>query len=117
MKPFELDPTSFSTPTEDEQDHSTRFLAVSEMSRITSGLVDDSGHVVTRAWDDDDDDDDDHDDDDDMMIMSFFFRSFFCSRLGGHVFNSELEELRDLFLLLAERERTPQFQISTVYLE
>lgn len=111
LKPFELDPTSFSTPTEDEQDHSTRFLAVSEMSRITSGLVDDSGHVVTRAWDDDDDD---------MMIMSFFlffFRSFFCSRLGGHVFNSELEELRDLFLLLAERERTPQFQISTVYLE
>ena len=110
LKPFELDPTSFSTPTEDEQDHSTRFLAVSEMSRITSGLVDDSGHVVTRAWDDDDD----------MMIMSFFFvffRSFFCSRLGGHVFNSELEELRDLFLLLAERERTPQFQISTVYLE
>ncbi|CAL1173932.1 unnamed protein product [Cladocopium goreaui] len=30
---------------EDEQDHSTRFLAVSEMSRITSGLVDDSGEV------------------------------------------------------------------------
>ena len=72
LKPFELDPTSFSTPTEDEQDHSTRFLAVSEMSRITSGLVDDSGHVVTRAWDDDDDDDDHDDDDDDMMIMSFF---------------------------------------------
>ena len=67
LKPFELDPTSFSTPTEDEQDHSTRFLAVSEMSRITSGLVDDSGHVVTRAWDDDDDD---------MMIMSFFFVFF-----------------------------------------
>ena len=66
LKPFELDPTSFSTPTEDEQDHSTRFLAVSEMSRITSGLVDDSGHVVTRAWDDDDD----------MMIMSFFFVFF-----------------------------------------
>ena len=80
MKPFELDPTSFSTPTEDEQDHSTCFLAVSEMSRITSGLVDDSGHVVTRAWDDDDDDD--HDDDDDMMIMSFFFPQLLSLQTG-----------------------------------